>query len=258
MDILEEQFSRLDASLASIRMVRAKAARFRRSLLHNALHLGDLSDLPDGWIQTLMSEVAHVDSGRTPSKFESRLADNPRDGRHVPFYKVGDMNNSPMFMDDARVHFAPEEARGFGIEVLQPGTVVFPKAGGAIATNKKRVIRTPGAVDLNCMAVTAKDEMEPRLLYWFFESFNLSDLADGSVLPQIGKRKVQATPIAIPKDLQSQRLVVDEIESQVSKLTAGLAIADQLEARIAAERRSLLHAAFTGTLTAQWRETHNG
>ena len=257
-EILEEQFSRLDAALASIRSAQKKAAAFRRSLLHSILQGADEDSLPDGWVRTTLGEVTRVSAGRTPNRFESRLAASVRPNRVVPFYKVGDMNDAPQFMNTARVHFAEDEAGEFGIAILPSGSVVFPKAGGAIATNKKRIIQTPGAVDLNCMAVTASEAVDERFIYWFFESFDLTSLSDGSILPQIGKKKVTATSIAFPKSRVEQSAVVTAIETEMTRLQSALRVTDQLEARIASERRSLLHAAFSGTLTAQWRETHHG
>ena len=42
-------------------------------------------------------------------------------------------------------------ARQFGLHIRPAGTVIFPKRGGAIATNKKRILREPAAYDLNTM-----------------------------------------------------------------------------------------------------------
>jgi len=56
--------------------------------------------------------------------------------------------------------------------------------------------------------------------------------------------------------LAEQERIVSVLEEQFSRLDNALEVANQLEARIASERRSLLHSAFTGALTATWRETH--
>ena len=183
------------------------------------------------------------------------MEESPRGDRNIPFYKVGDMNASPKYFDTARVYLAADELTTFGVSVIQSGSVVFPKAGGAIATNKKRVMRTEGCIDLNCMAVMAKDGLNPSLLFYFFDGINLSDLSTGSVLPQIGKKAVSELAFSIPP-LAEQERIVEILEEQFSKLDKALEVANQLESRIASERRSLLHAAFTGELTSQWRKTH--
>lgn len=260
VEILEEQLSRLDAALASVRLVRKEAARFRRSLLHaaftGALTVQDLSEgqIPHGWRKSTISDVADVAGGRTPTKFEQRLMNSGSPNRNVPFYKVGDMNSSNRYLSESRVYFSESEASNFGIEILKAGTVIFPKAGGAIATNKKRILELPGAIDLNCMGVTANGELHEKLLYWFFESFNLSSIADGTVLPQISKKKVSALEIAFPIISEEQIKLLDEIEAEVSKSEAVVLVVDGVEKKASALRRSLLHAAFSGKLTKEWRE----
>jgi type I restriction enzyme S subunit len=60
-------------------------------------------------------------------------------------------------------------------------------------------------------------------------------------------------PVPCP-DLAKQQRIVEILEEQLSRLDGSLAVADAVEKRSAALRRSLLHAAFTGRLTEQWRE----
>ena len=256
---LEEQLSRLDAALSSVRAVREKSARFRRSLLHAAF-TGALSGqdastgtLPVGWRRGTIEQVADVVAGRTPTKFEQRLESSAAENRNVPFYKVGDMNSAAQFLKEARVYFAESEANTFGLEILPSGTVIFPKAGGAIATNKKRVLEVPGAIDLNCMGVSANGALLPKLLFWFFESFNLSSIADGSVLPQIGKKKVASIEICYPESEFEQLKLLEDIESSVSRSDAVDRMSEAIEKKASALRRSLLHAAFSGNLTKEWR-----
>ena len=210
--------------------------------------------LPTGWKKATIADVAYVAGGRTPSKFEQRLADSKLPNRNIPFYKVGDMNLAFRYLSESRVYFAESETTDFGIEILKVGTVIFPKAGGAIATNKKRILELPGAIDLNCMGVTANGVLHEKLLYWFFESFNLSSIADGTVLPQISKKKVSALEIAFPTNKDEQAKLLIEIEAQVSKSEAIVQVINEVEKRSSALRRSLLHAAFTGNLTKEWRE----
>lgn len=207
-----------------------------------------MTNLPKGWREVALSEVAEVTSGKTPNNLEARLAEKPRSDRNVPFYKVGDMNASPKYFDTARVYLAVDELATFGVAALPAQTVVFPKAGGAIATNKKRIMRTEGAIDLNCMAVLAKDGLHPSLLFYFFEGTDLSDLATGSVLPQIGKKTVSEMRFVLPP-ISEQARIVEILEEQFSRLDSALASIRLVREKAAAFRRSLLHAAFSGELT---------
>ena len=82
VEILEEQLSRLDAALASVRTVRVNAARFRRSLLHAAF-TGALTGrptlsgaLPEGWRQLTLKDACQLitdGSHFSPSTVESGI-----------------------------------------------------------------------------------------------------------------------------------------------------------------------------------------
>jgi type I restriction enzyme S subunit len=104
------------------------------------------------------------------------------------------------------------------------------------------------------MGVSSNGVLLPQLLYWFFESFNLSSIADGSVLPQIGKKKVSSIEICYPESEFEQRKLLEDIEASVSRSDAVDRMSEAIEQKAAAFRRSLLHAAFSGDLTKEWRE----
>ena len=182
------------------------------------------------WPLRSLGDVALVQGGRTPKKLDAYLADNPRSDRSVPFYKVGDMNAGPT-LSTARTLVASDELQSLGIIPVPRGTLVFPKAGGAIATNKKRSVTVPGPVDLNCMAVTAGPELDPQYLRLWFESVDLTSIADGSVLPQISKRRASELQIPLPS-LAEQHRIVDLLEDHLSRVDAANAYLE------AAQRRS--------------------
>ena len=54
--------------------------------------------------------------------------------------------------------------------------------------------------------------------------------------------------------LDEQETIIQILDEQLSRLDSSLAIADLIEKKASAMRRSLLHAAFTGELTKEWRE----
>jgi len=133
------------------------------------------------------------------------------------------------------------------VKVHPAGTVIFPKRGGAIATNKKRVLAQPSAFDLNTMGLVAGDEIHPTFLWLWLESIDLSRLSDGSNVPQINYGDMSHLLIPLPP-LGDQHLIVAEVERQFSiidamdrTIAAGLLRADAL-------RQSILSRAFSGHL----------
>lgn len=186
--------------------------------------------LPSGWDRRPLGEVADLRPGRTPKALDQYLKDHPREDRTVPFFKVGDMNSDGKTLTDARTRVAPDEVRPLGLQLLPVGAVVFPKAGGAIATNKKRVMAIEGAIDLNCMGVVPTAGVHPGFLRLFLDSVDLSDLADGSVLPQISKGTAAGLPVPLPP-IEEQRRIVDILEDHLSRLEAALLLLENIGLR---------------------------
>ena len=90
-----------------------------------------------------------------------------------------------------------------------------------------------------------------------FQSQILANSTGTAMVNVKGVKELKAITFLLPPLAEQERIVFN-LDEQFSRLDTALVVTDQLEARIVAERRSLLHAAFSGTLTEQWRETHHG
>lgn len=251
VEILEDHLSRLDAALADVKQARVKAAQFRRSLLHSLMSratesAGDIAD----WRITTLGNVSNLVAGKTPPSLESSLEVKVGLERNIPFYKVGDMNLDPDYLCKSRLYLSVTEVCDRKLFMLPIGSVVFPKAGGAIATNKKRIVSISGPIDLNCMAAVPIEGTSSRYLYWWFQSIDLSTYADGSILPQLSKGKMADIPFCLPR-LNLQEKLVLQIEESLSKNEEAMKLAEIIERKSNSFRRSLLQAAFTGQLTRE-------
>ena len=63
--------------------------------------------------------------------------------------------------------------------IIPKGATIFPKRGGAILTNKKRITSVPMCADLNIMAVIASRN-EAQMLYFYFLNVDMRILGSGS------------------------------------------------------------------------------
>jgi type I restriction enzyme S subunit len=77
-------------------------------------------------------------------------------------------------------------------------SIVIPKRGGAIGTNKKRMTVRPTVLDPNLMAVFAKGPLLPDYLFQWFMGFDLSSIASGSSVPQLNKQDLAPLEIQTP------------------------------------------------------------
>lgn len=172
------------------------------------LHAPD-AELPEGWTWVSLEQVAFVMSGNTPKGIESRL----QPSGNVPWFKVGDMNESgnERYMVKCTSFLNEEDVTGLGLGVFPKGTLIFPKRGGAIATNKKRELVRDSCVDLNTMALTPLEAIRPYV-WWWFTSIDLGSLSDGSNVPQINHSDIN--PLAVPlPPLEEQHEIVRRLEA---------------------------------------------
>jgi len=234
---IEEHFSRLDAAEVLLESAHRRLRVLRRLLFRTAFAGVDA--------RVALAEVAEIVSGQTP-KGMNPLPDGP-----VPFFKVGDMNAASGYeMAGARAYVDDALIAQYKLKVRPAGTVIFPKRGGAIATNKKRILLRPAAFDLNTMGLVPADELLPKYLLYWLETLDLSSLADGSNVPQINVPDVAPLRIPLPP-LDEQRRIVAEVEQQLSVVDAMAAEIDRALKRSAALRRSILERAFSGKLVPQ-------
>ena len=92
----------------------------------------------------------------------------------IPYVKVSDMSikgNERYIVDSSRYVEVEDSSK----EIFPVGTVIFPKRGGAIGTNKKRLTKCEICADLNIMGVIPGEQIIPEYLFAYFNiqySFN--------------------------------------------------------------------------------------
>ncbi|MFW4196996.1 restriction endonuclease subunit S, partial [Klebsiella sp. 10982] len=112
-----------------------------------------------------------------------------------------------------------------GIKLAPAGSVIFPKIGAAVATNKKRLLSVPSAYDNNVMGLIPGEEISPRFLFFWMQTINLSSLAhDSGAVPSIRKSEMEVLPIPVPPlQIQAEIIrVLDTFTALTAELTAEL------------------------------------
>ncbi|HYM14546.1 MAG TPA: restriction endonuclease subunit S [Dehalococcoidia bacterium] len=111
------------------------------------------------------------------------------------------------------------------------GTVIFPKVGGAVLTNKKRILGVEATFDNNVMGLIPT-RVEGRWLYYFMRTLDLRTLANTQALPSIKQSRVAAQPLPLPP-LAEQRRIAAILDEQMAAVERARAAA---EAQVAAAR----------------------
>ncbi|MDO8811874.1 MAG: restriction endonuclease subunit S [Gallionella sp.] len=212
-----------------------------------AAELAELPELPEGWGHIRIGNLLDVVSGNTPKGIEITK------GTEIPYYRVSDMNRAgnEVSMNSSATYLSDKEAADIGLNIFPVGTIIFPKRGGAIATNKKRRLAHRSCFDLNLMGLTnLPNSLSAGYLWLWMLALDLASISDGSNVPQINNRNVEplAFPICSPDE---QALIVELADSRLS-------VCDQLDKTITtslqqaeALRQSILKKAFSGQLVPQ-------
>ena len=159
---------------------------------------GDPTKTSKGWKVKKMGDVCILKSGNSDA--------NKSASGDLPYVKVGDMNlegNETYIVLSSTYVDRVANARN----IFPIGTIIFPKRGGAILTNKKRLTKTDICCDLNVMGVIPNtDIVIPLYVYYYFLRIDFSVFANtGSTIPQINNYDIAPMNIVLPPmDVQNQ------------------------------------------------------
>ncbi|CAI1639974.1 MULTISPECIES: restriction endonuclease subunit S [Serratia] len=177
-------------------------------------------ELPEGWEWQRLIELGSwaIGSG-FPTSIQGITCED------ILMCKVSDMNlqGNEKFIKVTNNTISEESAIQRKINVSEPGTVIFPKIGGAIATNKRRILVKKTAIDNNCLGIRPFERIN---LEWFFLILNVIDMAkyqSGTSMPAINQSVIGNIVIALPSECMQARIV--------AKVEELMFLCDQLEQR---------------------------
>lgn len=187
--------------------------------------------LPENWCWTYFKSISTIQTGKKDANYGS-------DEGKYPFFTCA--------AEPIRCHGYSFDCRAILL------------AGNGDINNISRYNGKFEAYQRTYVVKTAEPLCFDYIFYWFkyrWFDFNKGKMF-GTAIPYIRLGNLQEFPTPIPPLAEQQR-IVDRIESLFAKLDEAKekaqAVVDSFETRKAA----ILHKAFTGELTAKWREEHN-
>ena len=188
---------------------------FTRGLRGEAQKETEIGPVPESWEVGQLGEFAEVVSTRmTYSELANLEPSECQDQVRVLGIKVADMNipGNEVELRDA----ALDRMVDTGIakqRCAQPGTIIFPKRGAAIATNKKRLSTEWTAFDPNVIGVVAGDKVDNDFLFQWFQAFDLRTITDLGPTPQLNKKNLLPLSIPISPSFDEQREIVATLDA---------------------------------------------
>lgn len=199
-------------------------------------------DIPESWKWVRVYHIAYLTSGNQYKEETSG----------IPFVKVADMNlkeNEYEILTSSRFVSSDNAGR------ISVSSIVFPKRGGAISTNKKRLVRkTEIYIDSNTMGMTMIIPSTLKYVKHWFDSIDLGKIQSGTSVPQINNKDIYPMLIPLPPLAEQKRIVakIEELLPYIDRYEKAWSKLDDFNKRFPGDmQKSVLQMAIQGKLVEQ-------
>ena len=205
----------------------------------------EIGPVPESWEVGQLGQFADIISTRMQYTALEKIVDDNRDGVRVLGIKVADMNLPGNEIELQTAALKRRLDRGTAeYRCAPPRTIIFPKRGAAIATNKKRISTEWTVFDPNVIGVVAGSRLDQIFLFQWFQMFDLRMITEPGPTPQLNKKNLLPLVIPIPPTRAEQCEIVailDTIDRKIDLHRKKRAVLDDLF-------RALLHKLMTGEI----------
>ena len=187
----------------------------------------------DIWEVAELNKVVKVVNGSTPKGIETAT-----DKGEYPFLRVSDMNldGNEIYINNHNISLTQTDIDKFKVNLYPKNTIIFPKRGASIHTNKKRILQRDSGIDLNTMGFIAGDKIDFYFLFTWFQTVDLKTISDGSYIPQINSRNIEGIQIPLPP-LEEQK----QIAALFQSIETSMEQVDGQEKNLKALQKSLMN-----------------
>tara|TARA_B110000908_G_C10268035_1_gene466810 strand:- start:6555 stop:7769 length:1215 start_codon:yes stop_codon:yes gene_type:complete len=148
------------------------------------------------WNTIELGDIIKIKSGNSPSKYDLK------DSGNTPFIKVEELNNC--VKNQIKSRYYTDNAS----DPIPVNSVIFPKRGAAILTNKIRINSVPLLMDSNLMALICNPKkIHFEFLFYKIVFQKLYKIADTSTIPQINNKHIQPITFELPSLEEQDKIV---------------------------------------------------
>lgn len=243
--------NKIQQAIAQQEKIIEKTKELKRSLMHRLFTYGlrgeelketEIGLMPKSWEVFSISQKCLV-KGSTIALTELPLLDT-KNTQHelVHGIKVSDMNTGGNEKSINRANIIAHLSNQDAIKKAVPrNSIVFPKRGAAIATNKKRLTTSWTVLDPNLIAIIPNEDINAEYLYYWFLIFDLRSIQDPGPTPQLNKKDVN--PIRFPcPSIEEQK----QISSFLSIIDSRHSLSEQKKNCLNELFKSMLQLLMTG------------
>ena len=204
--------------------------------------------VPENWCWCFLGNIAFIRRGASPRPIKTYVTED-EDG--VNWIKIGDTSVGK-YITHVNEKITEEGAKKSVF--VEEGTLLL---SNSMSFGHPYILKVKGCIHDGWLALTPSEVINKEYLYyalltseWYFEQ-----VAVGTAVRNLNSGRVAETPTPLPP-LSEQQRIVDRIESLFAKLDEAKQKAQEALDSFETRKAAILHKAFTGKLTAQWRKEH--
>lgn len=202
-------------------------------------------EVPENWVWVRLENVASWGSGGTPSRKHEEYYNGD-----ILWIKTGELNNGWIY--DTEEKITDEGLKKSSAKLFPPYSVLIAMYGATIG--KVAILGVPATTNQACAcAVCNQSLLYMYLFYYCISQKNVFiEKGKGGAQPNISQIILKQHPIPLPP-LSEQQRIVERIEELFAKLDEAKERLQEVADSFAVRKAAILHKAFTGELTKQWR-----
>ena len=169
--------------------------------------------IPEGWVWVKLQNIGYFMSGQTPKSSDLKDTEGG-----VPYFKVSDMNvkGNEHCMNYAALYLKANTK----YKLIPKNSIIYPKNGGALLTNKKRILVTDSLVDLNTGAFVPSNELDFEYIFHLFSTIDFRKHYKGTALPTVNMESIHRLLFPLPPLSEQHRIVakIEQLMKEIDKL----------------------------------------
>lgn len=206
----------------------------------------NLPSLPDGWVYASIGQCFEVAVGATPSRKVAEYW-----GGDVPWISSGEVSFNRIAA--TRETISDAGLTNSSTQINPAGSLLLGMIGEGKTRGQVAILDIPAANNQNCAAIwVSETNVPPEFVYfWLWSRYDETRRgSSGNNQPALNKSLVQAMPVPLAP-IEEMREIAERVGVQFAGIEAQEREIDRLLRMAAAQRQSILRAAFSGQLVPQ-------
>ncbi len=202
-------------------------------------------EIPETWRWCRIFDIGIFISGYTPK------SNDLSDIGEIPYFKVSDMNTQG---NEVFLIHTNNYLKQIPRKVFMKNTIVYPKNGGAVFTNKKRILKFDSVVDLNTGGYYAYRPVDVNFVFVYFKLIDFRQCYKGTALPTIDMDKLRERLIPLPPLAEQKRIVakIEELMPLIERYEKAWTRLEAINKKFPGDlKKSILQQAIQGKLVPQ-------